>query len=93
MGTLILLKAFSPNRELVRCIAPRLGPLKSVTIDCLQLDDYSIVSILGPHLQELNLLKCPSLSYHVLPSIGRKCPNLRYHFVCTNHYYIKMLEK
>ncbi|KAH6775876.1 RNI-like superfamily protein [Perilla frutescens var. hirtella] len=69
--------AFSPNGELVRFIAPQLRAVKSVTIDCLQVNDRSIVSILGPRLQELNLLKCPSLSYHVLPSIGEKCPNLR----------------
>ncbi|KAL1563035.1 F-box protein At-B-like [Salvia divinorum] len=71
------LSAFSPNGELVRCIAPRLTAVKSVTIDCLKVDECSIDSILGPHLQELNLLKCPSLSYHVLLSIGEKCPNLR----------------
>ncbi|XP_057795205.1 F-box protein At-B [Salvia miltiorrhiza] len=71
------LSAFSPNGELVSCIAPRLGAVKSVTIDCLKVYECSIVSILGPHLLELNLLKCPWLSYHVLPSIGEKCPNLR----------------
>ncbi|KAG6423895.1 hypothetical protein SASPL_114302 [Salvia splendens] len=58
----------------VACV---LRAVKSVTIDCLKVDECSINSILGPHLQELNLLKCPSLSYHVLLSIGEKCPNLR----------------
>ncbi|KAG6420873.1 hypothetical protein SASPL_117416 [Salvia splendens] len=71
------LSAFSPNGELVRCIASRLRAVKSVTIDCLKVDECSIDSILGPNLQELILLKCPSLSYHVLLSTGEKCPNLR----------------
>lgn len=73
----IWLKAFSPNGELVRCITARMAAVKSLTIDCLQVDVCSILSMLGPHLQELNLLKCPSLSYHVLPLIGERCPNLR----------------
>ncbi|KAI3466357.1 hypothetical protein Pfo_023020 [Paulownia fortunei] len=71
------LSAFSPNGELLRRIVPRLRGVKSVTIDCLHLDDCSVISILGPHMEELNLLKCASLSYHVLASIGEKCPNLR----------------
>ncbi|KAL8505368.1 hypothetical protein ACS0TY_016560 [Phlomoides rotata] len=71
------LSMFSPNGELLHHIAPSLRGLRSVTIDCLLLDDFSIISILGPHIQELNLLKCASLSYYVLPSIGEKCPNLR----------------
>ncbi|GFQ00306.1 F-box protein at-b [Phtheirospermum japonicum] len=71
------LSAFSPNGQLVRRIVPKLSVVKSVTIDCLHLDDCSVVTILGPHIRELNLLKCASLSYQVLASIGKKCPNLR----------------
>ncbi|KAL0310887.1 UNVERIFIED_CONTAM: F-box protein At-B [Sesamum angustifolium] len=71
------LSAFSPNGELLHRIVPRLRGAKTVTIDCLHLDDCSVVSVLGPHIQELNLLKCASLSYDVLASIGEKCPNLR----------------
>ncbi|XP_011097668.1 F-box protein At-B [Sesamum indicum] len=71
------LSAFSPNGELLHRIVPRLRGAKSVTIDCLHLDDCSVISVLGPHIQELNLLKCASLSYDVLASIGEKCPNLR----------------
>ncbi|KAK4420601.1 F-box protein At-B [Sesamum alatum] len=72
------LSAFSPSEELLHCIVPRLRGAKSVTIDCLHLDDCSVVSVLGPHIQELNLLKV----WHHYPmmffaSIGEKCPNLR----------------
>ncbi|KAK6133069.1 hypothetical protein DH2020_033108 [Rehmannia glutinosa] len=66
------LSAFSPNGDLLRHIVPRLRGVKSVTINCLHLDDCSVSSILGPHIQELNLLKCASLSFHVLASIGEK---------------------
>ncbi|KAL6543022.1 hypothetical protein OROHE_010542 [Orobanche hederae] len=71
------LSAFSPNGELIRRIVPKLRKATSLTIDCLHLDDCSVTSILGGHMQELNLLKCASLSYHVLASIGENCPNLR----------------
>ncbi|KAL3614755.1 hypothetical protein CASFOL_041512 [Castilleja foliolosa] len=71
------LSAFAPNGQLVRHLVPRLSVVKNVTIDCLHLDDCSVVAILGPQIQELNLLKCASLSYQVLASIGIKCPNLR----------------
>ncbi|KAL9159888.1 hypothetical protein ABFS82_08G164000 [Erythranthe guttata] len=72
------ISAFSPNGELVRRIVPRLRGVKSVTIDCLHLNDSSVISsILRPPLQELNLLNCASLSYQILASIGDKCPNLR----------------
>ncbi|KAG8365212.1 hypothetical protein BUALT_Bualt18G0080900 [Buddleja alternifolia] len=71
------LSAFSPNGKLLGYIVPRLRAVKSVTIDCLRLDDYSVISILGPRIQELNLLKCTSFSSEVLASIGEKCPNLR----------------
>lgn len=80
------MKAFSPDGELVRFIAPRMRAVKSVTIDCLKVDECSIVSILGPHLLELNLLKCSTLSYYVLPEIGMRCPNLRYDFF--THYHL-----
>ncbi|KAL2475919.1 F-box protein At-B [Abeliophyllum distichum] len=71
------LSAVSLNGEILDRIIPKFRGLKSVTIDCLRLDDSSVIDILGPHLQELNLLKCASLSYNILSSIGKRCPNLR----------------
>ncbi|KAA8527140.1 hypothetical protein F0562_008631 [Nyssa sinensis] len=55
----------------------RFRGLKSITLDCLHLDDFSVTSFLGAHIQELNLLKGSSLSYQLLASIGQRCPNLR----------------
>ncbi|XP_051135022.1 F-box protein At-B isoform X2 [Andrographis paniculata] len=71
------LSAFSMNGELLNHIFPKMGGVESVSVDCLHLDDCSILSILRPNIHELNLLKCALLSYEVLPSIGEKCPNLR----------------
>lgn len=71
------LSAISLNGEILDRIIPKFRGVKSVTIDCLRLDDSSVIRILGPHIQELNLLKCASLSYNILSSIGKRCPNLR----------------
>ncbi|KAI7752126.1 hypothetical protein M8C21_031650 [Ambrosia artemisiifolia] len=51
--------------------------IKNITLDCHRLNDSSITCLLGPHLQQLILLKCSSLSYKLLASIGNLCPNLR----------------
>ncbi|KAK4484897.1 hypothetical protein RD792_007498 [Penstemon davidsonii] len=71
------LSEFSPSGQLLGYIVPKLRGVRSVTIDCLRLDDRPVVNILGPHILELNLLKCASLSYDILASIRIKCPNLR----------------
>ncbi|XP_059666625.1 F-box protein At-B [Cornus florida] len=74
------LSAFSPDVQTLNHILHRFRGLKTVTLDCLRLDDSSIsrlLNLLGAHVQELTLLKCSSLSYGVLASIGQSCPNLR----------------
>ncbi|XP_076920639.1 F-box protein At-B-like [Bidens hawaiensis] len=53
------------------------GRIKNITLDCLRLNDASIVNILGPDIQELILLKCSSVLYKFIASIGNFCPNLR----------------
>ncbi|KAK2971958.1 hypothetical protein RJ640_004978 [Escallonia rubra] len=59
------------------CIMLGFSGLSALTVDCLRLVDSSVNNLLGSHLRELNLLKCCSLSYHVLASVGQNCPNLR----------------
>lgn len=58
-------------------IFPRFTNLKTIALNCLRLDDIYVTNILGAHVEELKLLKCSSLSSHVLASIGTCCPNLR----------------
>ncbi|XP_057464603.1 F-box protein At-B [Actinidia eriantha] len=77
LSTLDLSSSISPDVLTLNRILYRLRGLKSLTLDCLRLGDSSVCSFLGDHIQELNLLKGLSLSYHVLASIGRRCPNLR----------------
>ncbi|KAL6975106.1 Dynein regulatory complex subunit 6 [Sarracenia purpurea var. burkii] len=74
------LSSFSPDAQTLNRVVYRFRGLKSVTLDCLRLDDSSISNLLGEHIQELNLLKGALLSYRVLASIGRRCPNLRYEY-------------
>ncbi|KAM3743770.1 hypothetical protein ACB098_06G000400 [Castanea mollissima] len=76
------LSTFSPDAQTVAHILGRTrtnggGLLKSLTINCLRLDDSCVPLFLSPHLHELNLLSCSLLSYHLLPSIRETCPNLR----------------
>ncbi|KAK1397824.1 F-box protein At-B [Heracleum sosnowskyi] len=71
------LSAFSPDPDLVTLTIPRFPNLKTITVDCLHLVDTYVTNILGAHVEELKLLKCSSLSSHVLASIGNCCPNLR----------------
>ncbi|XP_076905862.1 F-box protein At-B-like [Bidens hawaiensis] len=58
-------------------VISKFGLIKNITLDCLRLNDASIISILGPHIQELILLKCSSVSFKLLTTIGKLCPNLR----------------
>ncbi|XP_017253309.1 F-box protein At-B [Daucus carota subsp. sativus] len=71
------LSAFSPDAHLITQIFPRFTNLKTIALNCLRLDDIYVTNILGAHVEELKLLKCSSLSSHVLASIGTCCPNLR----------------
>lgn len=75
-------QTFSPDAQTVAHILGRTrtnggGLLKSLTINCLRLNDSCVPLFLSPHLHDLNLLSCSLLSYHLLPSIGETCPNLR----------------
>lgn len=71
------LSAFSPDAQTLNHLVSRCKGLKILTLDCLRLDDSSITIFLGPHIQELNLLRCSLLSYQLLRSIGESLPNLR----------------
>ncbi|XP_071725741.1 F-box protein At-B-like [Rutidosis leptorrhynchoides] len=71
------LSAFSLDAETFDGIKRRFGVIKNLTLDCFRLNDASIASLLGPHVEELNLLKCSALSYEFLKSIAFTCPNLR----------------
>ncbi|KAI3769073.1 hypothetical protein L6452_00169 [Arctium lappa] len=71
------LSEFSLDSQTFDGIIRRFGKIEKITVDCLRLNDASIRSFLGPDVEELILLKCSSLSYRLLSSIGRTCPNLR----------------
>ncbi|XP_073303593.1 F-box protein At-B-like [Primulina huaijiensis] len=71
------LSAFSSNGYILGQIVSRVRGMTSLTIDCLRLDDSSVINILGQNIQELSLLKCASLSFDVISSIGGRCPDLR----------------
>nr|GMC78135.1 F-box protein At-B [Ipomoea batatas]GME16721.1 F-box protein At-B [Ipomoea batatas] len=71
------LSAFYPDSETLQSILGRLKGVKSLTIDCLRVDDFSFINVLGAQIQELNLFKCSSQSHHILGTIGHRCPNLR----------------
>ncbi|TMX05813.1 hypothetical protein EJD97_015225 [Solanum chilense] len=66
------------DEETLEQVVRRVQGAKSLTIDCLQLkNDTSIFNILGEHIEELSLLKCSRVSYHILSAIRERCPNLR----------------
>ncbi|XP_006346067.1 F-box protein At-B-like [Solanum tuberosum] len=66
------------DEETLKQVVGRVQGANSLTIDCLQLkNDTSIFNILGEHIEDLSLLKCSSLSYHILSAIRERCPNLR----------------
>lgn len=71
------LSAFSPDSQLLNQILHRFREPKSITVDCLRLNNYSVTNFLGQNVQELKLLKGSSLSSQILASIGQACPNLR----------------
>ncbi|KAL3508293.1 hypothetical protein ACH5RR_027694 [Cinchona calisaya] len=71
------LSVFSPDAVTLNHILYRYRGLRSITIDCLRLENSAVMGILGAHIQELILLKGCLLSYSILASVGRSCPNLR----------------
>ncbi|KAL4554625.1 hypothetical protein LXL04_037222 [Taraxacum kok-saghyz] len=71
------LSEFSVDPQTFDKIRRKLGNIQKLTLDCLRLTDSSIRNFIGPDVEELNLLKCSSLSYKLLSSIGITCPNLR----------------
>ncbi|GKD67862.1 F-box domain, cyclin-like protein [Tanacetum coccineum] len=73
----ILWQTFSLDSQTFDGITRRFRNIKKVTLDCHRLNASSVGSILGPHVEELILLKCGSLTFELFPLIGETCPNLR----------------
>ncbi|MCE0482190.1 hypothetical protein HAX54_040691 [Datura stramonium] len=72
------LSGFSLDEESLKRVVRRVQGAKSLTIDCLQMqNDSCIINILSEQIEDLSLLKCSSLSYDILSAIGESCPNLR----------------
>lgn len=71
------LSTFSPDAQTLAYVLSGCSGLKSLTLNCLRLDNSSVGIFLGSHLQELIMLSCSLLSYQLLSSIGETCPNLR----------------
>uniref|UniRef100_M1C0Q8 F-box family protein n=1 Tax=Solanum tuberosum TaxID=4113 RepID=M1C0Q8_SOLTU len=67
------LSGYYLDKETLKQVVRRVQGAKSLTIDCLQLkNDTSIFHILGEHIEDLSLLKCSSLSYHILSAIRER---------------------
>ncbi|KAB1214979.1 F-box protein At-B [Morella rubra] len=71
------LSALSPDARTLAHIFCRCSGLKSVTLNCLRLEDSSVGIFLGAHLEELSMLSCSLLSYKLLAFIGQSCPTIR----------------
>ncbi|KAK1440147.1 hypothetical protein QVD17_05972 [Tagetes erecta] len=71
------LSGFSLDLKTFYGVIKSVGTIKKMTLDCFRLNDSSIRSFLGPDVEELVLLKCSSLSYKLIASIGKICPKLR----------------
>ncbi|KAI7752127.1 hypothetical protein M8C21_031651, partial [Ambrosia artemisiifolia] len=71
------LSALSLDPQTFDIVITSFGKIKKIKLDCLRLRDSSITSFLGPDIEQLILLKCSSLSYKLIASIGKFCPNLR----------------
>nr|XP_043618754.1 F-box protein At-B-like [Erigeron canadensis] len=71
------LSTISLDSETFDGIVKRFGKIKNITLDCLRINDDSVRRFLGSDVEELVLLKCSSLSYSLLASIGSSCCNLR----------------
>ncbi|PWA76458.1 F-box domain, cyclin-like protein [Artemisia annua] len=70
-------QTFSPDSQTFDGITKRFRNLKKITLDCLRLNDSTVGSILGPHIEELILLKCCSRFSKLFTRIPETCPNLR----------------
>ncbi|VVB00186.1 unnamed protein product [Arabis nemorensis] len=71
------LSVFSPDDETLNHVLHGCIGLRSLTLNCLRLNSAAVCGVLGPHLEELHLLRCSLLNSTVLTSIGSLCPNLR----------------
>ncbi|WOL05126.1 hypothetical protein Cni_G13849 [Canna indica] len=71
------LSDFSPTICVLNGLVGKNEVIKSLTLDCRQLDDSSIKVFAKESIQELVLLRCSMFSSYVFSAIGRKCPRLR----------------
>ncbi|XWS55132.1 hypothetical protein CRYUN_Cryun10bG0148600 [Craigia yunnanensis] len=67
----------SPSMELVKPLLPPNPYLKSLKLDCGQLNDSSVELLLRPSLQELCLHNCADFSGKLLSEIGSRCKDVR----------------
>ncbi|XVE93927.1 hypothetical protein REPUB_Repub01dG0236200 [Reevesia pubescens] len=74
---LILWQDISPSMELIKQLLPPNPYLKSLKLDCGQLNDSSIELLLRPSLQELCVHNCVDFSGKLLSEIGSRCKDVR----------------
>ncbi|XP_038995414.1 F-box/LRR-repeat protein 10-like [Hibiscus syriacus] len=67
----------SPSMGLMKPLLPPNPHLKSLKLDCGQLNDSSIELLLRPSLHELCLHNCSDFSGKVLSEIGSRCKDIR----------------
>ncbi|XVF67987.1 hypothetical protein PTKIN_Ptkin10aG0166100 [Pterospermum kingtungense] len=67
----------SPSMELIKPLLPPNPYLKSLKLDCGQLNDSSVELLLRPSLEELCLHNCADFSGKLLCEIGSRCKDVR----------------
>eukprot|EP01018_Ginkgo_biloba_P009002 Gb_39138 [translate_table: standard] len=67
----------SPTIGMLKHLLPSNVALRSLKVDCSQLDDSSIGYLANPLLQDLCLQSCDNFSAKLLSEIGRNCNDLR----------------
>ncbi|XP_039144835.1 F-box protein At-B [Dioscorea cayenensis subsp. rotundata] len=75
--TTLDLSGFSLSTTILKRVLGDNKVLRSLTLDCTQLEDSSIEVFAKEHLEEIVLLKCLMFSSYIFIAIGMKCHNLR----------------
>ena len=74
----LCLQDIAPTVDLLRPLLPPNPYIRSVKVDCGQLDDSAIPLLVKPSLQELSLHNCSDFSGKLLSEIGNRCRDLRF---------------
>lgn len=94
-----LFQGFSLSTTILKRVLGDNKVLRSLTLDCTQLEDSSIEVFAKEHLEEIVLLKCLMFSSYIFIAIGMKCHYLRYvsyssrpfpTWLICRHFFLKL---